>query len=123
MVIPASVSFTAMTNPQSGTIIPGIKVEPVDLSQRNFSATKGYGEFVKIIDEADSILRSITRTDIPYYLFIDELEAYRGSGDTFFRDLRMIRDLLFVVKNLNDQFRSGTKIVCSVRLEILNAIY
>lgn len=122
MVIPASVSFTAMTNPQLGTITPGIRVEPVDLSQRNFSAAKGYGEFVKIIDEADSILKDVIRTDIPYYLFIDELEAYRGSGDTFFRDLRMIRDLLFVVKKMNDLFRSGTKIICSVRLEILNAI-
>ena len=34
----------------------------------------------------------------------------------------MIRDLLFTVKRMNDLFRSGTKFLCSVRLEVINAI-
>ena len=34
----------------------------------------------------------------------------------------MIRDLLFTVKNLNGVLGDGTKIICSVRPEILNAI-
>lgn len=34
----------------------------------------------------------------------------------------MIRDLLFEVKKLNDIFKSGTKIICSVRPEILTSI-
>lgn len=122
MFVPAKISITATTNPQMGTITPGIEIEPVDLSQSNFQLSKGYAEFVQIINKADSLLQAITRTDIPYYIFIDELEAYRGENDTFYRDLRMIRDLLFTVKTLNDVFQSGTKIICSVRLEILNAI-
>jgi hypothetical protein len=97
-------------------------IEPVDFSQRNFNITKGYKEFVKIIDRADQLVGKLTRTDIPYYVFIDELEAYRGENETFYRDLRLIRDLLFTVKRMNDIFGDGTKFLCSVRLEILNAI-
>lgn len=122
MVVPAKISITATTNAQLGTFTPGIEIEPVDLSQSNFHLSKSYSEFVKIINNADSLLQSIIRTDIPYYIFIDELEAYRGEDSTFYRDLRMIRDLLFAVKTMNDVFRNGTKIICSVRLEILNAI-
>lgn len=122
MSIPAKISVTMTTNPQLGTMTPGLDIEPVDFSQRSFNMTKGYKEFVRIIDKADQLIQSITRTDIPYYIFIDELEAYRGEGDTFYRDLRMIRDLLFIVKRMNDVFHSGTKFICSVRLEIINAI-
>lgn len=122
MYIPARVSIGATANPQLGTFTPEVNIEPVDFSQRNFQKTKSYSEFVKIIDKADSLSKLIKRTDIPYYIFIDELEAYRGENDTFYRDLRMIRDLLFTVKRLNDIFQDGSKLICSVRLEIVNAI-
>lgn len=122
MKIPAKITISASANPQLGTVTPGLEIEPVDFSQRNFNLTKGYSEFVKIIDKADQLVQQIKRTDVPYYVFIDELEAYRGESNAFYRDLRMIRDLLFTVKKLNDIFQSGTKIICSVRLEILSAI-
>lgn len=122
MRIPAKISITATANPQLGTFTPGINIEPVDFSQRSFNNAKSYNEFVKIIDNADNLAKAIRRTNIPYYIFIDELEAYRGENDTFYRDLRMIRDLLFTVKWMNDIFQTGTKCICSVRLEILNAI-
>ena len=122
MHIPAKVSFNMTTNPQFGTITPGFDIEPIDFTQCNFNQAKNYSEFVTIIEKADSLAKSLKRTDIPYYIFIDELEAYRGANDTFYRDLRMIRDLLFTVKWMNDIFLDGTKLVCSVRLEILNAI-
>lgn len=122
MHIPAKISVGATTNPQLGTFSPELNIEPVDFSQRNFHMTRSYHEFVKIIDKADSLAKLIKKTDIPYYIFIDELEAYRGENSTFYRDLRMIRDLLFTVKRLNDVFQNGIKLICSVRLEILNAI-
>lgn len=122
MRIPTSISFGVTSNPQLGTITPAVKIEPIDLSQRSFNRTKEYTEFIRIIDNADRYARLLVRSDIPYYIFIDELEAYRGDNDTFYRDLRLIRDLLFTVKNLNDVFHSGTKFICSVRPEILYAI-
>ncbi|WP_328587802.1 P-loop ATPase, Sll1717 family [Konateibacter massiliensis] len=122
MRIPAKITFSATTNPQFGTVEPSIGVEPLDLSKPHFNNTASYGDFIKIIQKADDLILNVTRTDIPYYIFIDELEAYRSGSDVFYRDLRMIRDLLFTTKRMNDTFRERTKFVCSVRLEIVNSI-
>lgn len=122
MIIPANVRIKVSANTQLGTISPEIDFEPVDFSKRNFNITKSYSKFVKIIDDAYEMIRKLKRTDVPYYIFIDELEAYRGEDSTFFRDLRIIRDLLFEVKKLNDIFKSGTKIICSVRPEVITSI-
>lgn len=122
MFLPAKITLSATTNQMTGTITQGIKIEPLDLSQSGFQATKSYTEFVKVINNADHYFSNVHRTDIPFYIFIDELEAYRGKHPSFYRDLRMIRDLLFTVKNLNGVLKNRTKIICSVRLEILNAI-
>src|SRR5699024_10474595 len=77
---------------------------------------------VNIIDNAYELLLKLKRTDTPYYIFIDELEVYRGEDSSFYRDLRMVRDLLFEVKKLNDIFKTGTKIICSVRPEVITSI-
>jgi hypothetical protein len=85
-----------------------------------------YQKFVELIDEAYESLKLVTRTDIPFYIFIDELEAYYGNPDIFRRDLRMIRDLIFTTKRINMIFwkerKFDTKIICAFRTEILNAI-
>lgn len=89
-------------------------------------ASQQYQDFVALVDEAEEALAKLTRTDIPYYIFVDELEAYYGDMQVFFRDLYMIRDLIFTVKRFNTIFAqtnmSRTKIICSVRSEILTAI-
>ena len=85
-----------------------------------------YSKFVEVIDEAEDLFSNVNRTDIPYYLFVDELEAYYGDKDVFKRDLGLIRDLVFTTKRFNIIFQSNsfnrTKVICSVRSEILNAI-
>lgn len=85
-----------------------------------------YRSFMQLIDEAEAALSSVHRTDIPYFIFIDELEAYYGDRQVFKRDLAMIRDLIFTVKRINSLFATmgtkKTKIICSIRNEILNAI-
>ena len=53
---------------------------------------------MELIDEAESMLSYVTKTDIPYYILVDELEAYYGDSQIFKRDLFMIRDLIFTVK-------------------------
>jgi len=81
---------------------------------------------MELIDTAEELLVTLTRTDIPYYVFVDELEAYYGDEQTFMRDLYMIRDLIFTVKRFNLSFSHAnmpkTKMICSVRSEILTAI-
>lgn len=85
-----------------------------------------YRHFMMLIDEAEMLFSRLTKTDIPYFIFVDELEAYYGEKRVFERDLSLIRDLIFTVKRFNTMFaRLGmdkTKIICSVRSEILNAI-
>lgn len=89
-------------------------------------STQQYQDFMELIDIAEELLVTLTRTDIPYYIFVDELEAYYGDEQIFMRDLYMIRDLIFTVKRFNLFFSRAnmpkTKMICSVRSEILTAI-
>lgn len=97
----------------------------VEVDLRNTS-DDNYLKFMEVIDEAERLLMNATRTDIPYYIFVDELEAYYGDISVFKRDLCLIRDLIFTVKRFNSNFSTinmkCTKIICSVRSEILTAI-
>lgn len=90
------------------------------------TTSEQYKEFLKLVDDAENAFLQLTRTDIPYYIFVDELEAYYGDEKIFIRDLCMIRDLVFTVKRFNTLFakmqKSKTKILCSIRSEILTAI-
>lgn len=85
-----------------------------------------YTKFIELIDYAEKQFGQLTRTDTPYYIFVDELEAYYGDEAVFKRDLSFIRDLLFTVKRLNsiiaDNNSKKTKIICSARIEIINSI-
>lgn len=105
------------------------KIEPkaeLDFSAAKVQESKNYRTFVQIIDLADELFGQLRRTDIPYYIFVDELEAYYGEEKVFKRDLRLIRDLIFTVKKINSVFvkdkKTTTKVICSVRTEIINAI-
>lgn len=101
-------------------ISPEVEVDLQNTSNDN------YLKFMEVLDEAERLLMNTTRTDIPYYIFVDELEAYYGDISIFRRDLGLIRDLIFTVKRLNCNFSTvnmkHTKIICSVRSEILTAI-
>lgn len=60
------------------------------------------------------------------YIFIDELEAYLSDERVFKRDLALIRDLIFTVKEINALTFNSTsknfKLICAVRSEILDSI-
>lgn len=95
----------------------------VDFQKNNDNSN--YTKFSTLIDEAEKEFSQLTRTDIPYYIFVDELEAYFGNENVFIRDLYLIRDLLFTIKRFNNYFvvnKTKTKVICSVRAEIINAI-
>ncbi len=85
-----------------------------------------YNTFITLIDQATQLFLNLTKTDIPYYIFIDELEAYYADKDLFVRDLKIIRDLVFTTKFFNGLFKrlggGKTKIICSLRTEIINSI-
>lgn len=107
--------------------IDGSSVAPkVLLDFDNKDNMKQYSIFVELIEEATNILSTLTRGSIPYYIFIDELEAFYGEKEILIRDLKMLRDLIITTKKLNVYFDqcgfTKFKIICSVRTEILNSI-
>jgi len=121
-VIPSRVKVAVpYSDPTGASIAPEMEV---DLSRN--SVEDNYSTFVGLIDEAENALSKVTRTDIPYHIFVDELEAYYGDQQVFKRDLYLIRDLIFTIKRFNSIFSSSnmknTKIICSIRSEIVNAI-
>ncbi len=96
----------------------------VDLSRN--SPENNYTSFIQLVDDAEVALSKVTKTDIPYHIFVDELEAYYGDEEVFKRDLYLIRDLIFTIKRFNAIFSSSNmnniKVICSIRSEIVNAI-
>jgi CxxC-x17-CxxC domain-containing protein len=86
---------------------------------------KEYRLFISRIDEAISLLEKLSKTDVPHYIFIDELEVFFSSRSAMDRDLRMVRDLIISTKNLNTillKNYTNIRIVCSVRTEVINSI-
>lgn len=121
-VIPNRVKLALpYTDPTGMSIGPEMEV---DLSKG--SMENNYSSFVKLVDDAENALSKVTKTDIPYHIFVDELEAYYGDQEVFKRDLYLIRDLIFTIKRFNSIFSSSNmsniKIICSIRSEIVNAI-
>lgn len=121
-IIPNKIKLAIPFKDNFGAIVsPELEVDFSKDTQAN-----NYTEFIKLIDEAEEALSKVIKTDIPYHIFVDELEAYYGDQEIFKRDLYLIRDLIFTVKRLNSIFSSShmknIKIICSIRSEIVNAI-
>ena len=97
IIIPSKIKMTVPYKDSStqSMISPEVEVDLQNTSNDN------YLKFMEVLDEAERLLMNTTRTDIPYYIFVDELEAYYGDISIFKRDLGLIRDLIFTVKRLN----------------------
>lgn len=81
--------------------------------------------FGELVRSALSALTSLTFTGKKVFYFIDELEAFSTSQENFERDVRMIRDLLFCVNDLNSAFRNAgvpIYVIAAVRSEVLAVV-
>ncbi len=81
---------------------------------------EAFRQLIDIVDKCDILFQKLTRTDIPYYLFVDEIEAYYGDKDLLKRDLTLIRDLLVTIHRINGYGK--VHIIAAVRNEILFAM-
>ena len=79
-----------------------------------------FQQIITIVDECEHLFRRLRRTNVPYYLFVDEMEAFYGDKDLFYRDLTLIRDMIFTIHRLNSY--SKVRIVAAVRNEIIYAM-
>ncbi|MCR5611926.1 MAG: hypothetical protein K6F68_08895 [Clostridiales bacterium] len=79
-----------------------------------------FQRFTNTVDECEALFGLLRRTNIPYYIFVDEIEAFYGDKDLFTRDLTLIRDLLFTIHRLN--MTKQVRIIAAIRSEIINAM-
>lgn len=93
----------------------------LDLTKDIADADSHATEFITLMKNAQQAFERLTRTEVPYFIFIDELEAYYSNEQAIFlRDLCLIRDLLFTAKYIH--LSKKVRIICSVRTEIIEAI-
>ena len=98
----------------------GISVSGKALLERVSKGENAFRKLINIVDECERLFKKLKRTDIPYYIFIDEMEAYYGDSDLFKRDLELIRDLLFTVHRINGF--GQVHIIAATRNEITYAM-
>lgn len=81
---------------------------------------QAFYKFVEIVDECRRIFPKLNRTIVPYYIFVDEMEAYYGDREQFLRDLTLLRDLVFTIKEINACRK--VKVIAALRNEIIHAM-
>ena len=111
----SSLSISVQASPTSG--IATKAKATFDKISKNESA---YNQLIEIVDRCDELFQKLVRTDIPYYMFVDEIEAYYGDIELFKRDLTLIRDMLFTINKINAYGK--VHIICAIRNEIINAM-
>lgn len=110
----SSLAITACASPTEGARIEAHAELEINKNKENFE------KFANTVDECETVFRKLSRTDVPYYLFVDELEAFYGDQDLFHRDLSLIRDLIFIIHRLNETKK--IIIIAAIRSEIINAM-
>ena len=98
----------------------GVTAEASATLERVAKSDAAFRKLVDIVDECERLFGKLTRTDIPYYLFIDEIEAFYGDAELLKRDLALIRDLIFTIHKINGYGK--VNIVAAVRNEIIYAM-
>lgn len=88
-----------------------------DRISKNDSA---FRKLIDTVDQCEHLFSKLVRTDIPYYIFVDEMEAYCGDVELFSRDLTLIRDIIFTIHRLNGYGK--VKIIAAIRNEIIYAM-
>lgn len=75
---------------------------------------------MEIVNQCEQSFKKLVPKNIPYYIFVDEMEAYCGDSDLFKRDLSLIRDMVFTIHRLNSYGK--VKIIAAIRNEIIYAM-
>jgi len=98
----------------------GISAEASATFDRVAKSESAFRSLIDIVDQCEQLFQKLIKTDIPYYIFVDELEAYFGDSDLFTRDLTLIRDLIFTIHRINGYGK--VHIIAAVRNEIMYAM-
>lgn len=98
----------------------GVSAEANATFQRVAKSESAFRDLIDIVDQCEQQFKKLIRTDIPYYIFVDEMEAYYGDVDLFKRDLTLIRDMIFTIHRINSYGK--VRIIAAIRNEIIFAM-
>lgn len=83
-------------------------------------SNEAFRNLVDIVDNCEELFQKLTPSKIPYYIFVDEMEAYYGDVELLKRDLTLIRDMLFTIHRINSYGK--VHIIAAIRNEITFAM-
>ena len=111
----SSLSVSLQVSQESGAAI-GANAD-FDRVSKNDAA---FRKLISVVDQCETLFKKLVRTDIPYYIFVDEMEAYYGDADLFKRDLTLICDMIFTIHRINGYGK--VHIIAAIRNEIIYAM-
>lgn len=79
-----------------------------------------FQKLIDIVEKCEELFQHLKRTETPYYIFVDEMEAFYGDVELFKRDLTLIRDMLFTIHRINSYGK--VHIIAAIRNEITYAM-
>ena len=82
--------------------------------------SEAFRNLVDIVDSCEELFKKLTPSQTPYYIFVDEMEAYYGDFELLKRDLTLIRDMLFTIHRINSYGK--VHIIAAIRNEIIFAM-
>ena len=112
----SSLSVSMQATPDSG-ISAGVNASFNREIARNDEA---FRRLIDIVDKCEDLFQRLTPSGTPYYIFVDEMEAYYGDTELLKRDLTLIRDMLFTIHRINSYEK--LHIIAAIRNEIVFAM-
>ena len=114
------ISLSSLAVSVQASTASGISAKATAKFDRINKSDDAFRRLIAVVDSCEQLFKKLRRTAIPYYIFVDEMEAYYGDSELFTRDLTLIRDLIFTIHRINAYGK--VLIVAAVRNEILYAM-
>lgn len=111
------ISLSTLSISMGASQTNGLSAQASASFNRVATSDTAFRNLIDIVDHCEELFGTLQRTDIPYYLFVDEMEAYCGDLELFKRDLTLIRDLLFTIHRINSLGK--VHIIAAIRNEVL----
>lgn len=114
------ISLSSLSITMQASQVFGISADASAAFNRIAKSEDAFRSLIDVVDQCEQLFKQLTRTDIPYYLFVDEMEAYFGDSELFKRDLTLIRDMIFSIHRINALGK--VHIIAAIRSEIIYAM-
>lgn len=99
---------------------PGVELD-FDWEDRD----KGLVDFTSLMDQADNLFKKLATADGKLTIFFDELELNTSDDQKRKKDIRLIRDLIIAIEQLNSYCFAtgcGVRILAAIRTEVITSI-